>query len=205
MDDVCGNPVLLTGPLFSLLGVWTFTLGIASWRRPESEFVKAVISEPYPTFSEAAPIARFFGYYREKREPQSLWSNRILGPVNGAVFFVAGCFMTYTQVRCAIRLGSALLLIRPLIGPLQIKIFPPMLIVTIPLLLIVGLVAWGQRPLLRIPALLVFPAFLFCGFEAASFHVGIMAERWAAIGIFIVLLWAIIALIYNRRGISSHS
>ncbi len=185
--------MLLIGPLFAACGVWVFVVAVVSWRNPKSKIVTYVTTGPYATWRDATPFARFFGYYREKREPQQLWSMRILGVPIGIIFFATGCFMTYTQVRCAIDLGNPLLLFTPLIGPLKIRLFPPMLVMAIPMLLLAGVIVALQRSSRQqtrssIWSFLFIAVWLFCSFEAASFHVGVMANRWAALGLVFFLL-----------------
>jgi len=177
----CNGELLIFGPLFALVGAFTFCLGIAAWRYPNSNFIKNMLVRGYAPEETAGPISRFLGWTRENSGPVNLRVFRIVGPFVGSMFFGIGIWTTVVQLQCRAKLPD----FRALIGPLEWQFWPPMILFVI-IVLISGLAdSWRVRLLPRSILILLFVCWSISGGEAAAFHTGMQANRWFALVIII--------------------
>ena len=184
----CDSGALIWGLFATPIGAFVFYLGILAWRRPQSATVKSFLIEGYPPEEQADPISRFFGWTREKAGPANVGVFRILGPVNGSIFFIVGLWLTIANLACVSKLPA----LRLPLGPLHFTFWAPM----VPFVAVAAMIgfmnAWRMKPVYRELEVLLTVAFGIAGTEAAAYHVGVQAQRWGlAAAVFAVLAAAI--------------
>ena len=166
-----GSQLVFLGPPFAVLGAWAFYLGVQAWRRPNSRLVQSQLVEGYPTREEADPISRFLGLTRERAGPRNVTVARFLGPFNGSIFVLVGCWMTYTGLTCGPTYPSLVSAIRPLIGPLAFRFHPAMLVWVGLAVLISSMSAWRQNVTARIVWL------IRCNLGSCGLRGGVVSRR----------------------------
>lgn len=196
MASICGPQLVFLGPPFAVLGAWAFYLGVQAWRRPNSRLVQSQLVEGYPTREEADPISRFLGLTRERAGPRNVTVARFLGPFNGSIFVLVGCWMTYTGLTCGPTYPSLVSAIRPLIGPLALRFHPTMLVWVGLAVLISSMSAWRKSVTARIVWLILGTIWAVAAYEAAWFHVGTMANRWGVIAFGLPIVVSAVAAVW---------
>lgn len=180
----CDAALTLIGPLFIIIGSFVACVGVLAWVKPNSSIVETFVMSRYPTEEEAGPILSDLGFTREGLGGLHMLMFRLLGPLIGAVFAVVGLWVTISQIHCGLPLPS----VGGLIGPLQFRPWLPDLGYIIFAGFIGVLSAFRTPSPFRELTVILAICFGFAGSQAASFHTGIQAERWFAIGMLCALL-----------------
>jgi len=184
MTVACSGSSVVLGLLFAITGLFAFVVGVASWIAPDSDFVQAVVVDAYPPSERAGPVARFFGRTRERAGFSAFVEARLYGPLFGALFFAAGCFIAAGSFACP-SLGA---LATSMFAPLELRFTP-----VVPFFAAVaGLLGAIESFRFSTPKLVlnavVAAGWGFAAGEAASFGGGPQTERW--ISVEFVLLFA---------------
>lgn len=184
------------GPVLMLVGAGGLYLGVMVWVRPNSKFVQALVFDRYDPERTADPVSRFFGFTREKAGAQNLSVWRLLGPINGSLFFCLGVWTTVAQVRCGMHLAAFL----ALIGPLEIRPWAPS-IVFILFAAAIGLWNTYRMGIFWCSIFTTIAAgFGFAASQGAEFHVGVQAQRWFIVVAGLSLLQVVLYFIHSRMG-----
>lgn len=188
MSD-CTITDLLRDLLFVGLGAYAVVLGIMAWRRPNSPFVQDQIVEQYPAEQEADPISRFFGWTREKAGPTNLTVSRILGPLSGSIFIIVGCYLTFTWFGCR---HIVPLDFGPLVGPLELRFWFPMIPFTAFACVIAWMNTWKKPLVTRVTTIFLTIIWGLAVGELVAFQKGIQADRWGAMVALVTVLTVLI-------------
>ena len=178
--DSCEPGVLALGPGIAALGAYGLFVGALAWFRPGSPFFRRYVLYLNAPAEYADSVERLFDPERERFERNALWRARLTYPAFGVLMLAFGCWGTVTVLQCM----SASAAIAALIGPLEFRFWPPM----VGFIALVGLVAISalRRYPWRVRALPAagLTAWAFAAGEAAAFHTGIQAARWAIIAFY---------------------
>lgn len=178
----CGGFLLLWGVGAVVGGAFAVYSSVMVWVNPESRLSKALL---------AGWRSGLNGRLNATIQPY-------LGVVVGPVFIIAGVWDLWGQLHCANISREFTNL-----TALQFTFWWPIVPFTV-FAAGVGLanaVRYSLRPLSAIANTILCAAFGFCGAEAAAYHTGDMANRWAtvaAISIVLSLLFSLPAL-FNRE------
>jgi hypothetical protein len=91
--DCSVPPIVTIG--FAIVGAAMLALSVLAWRNPQGRLIQRLLVNRWPTEAEADPVSRFFGWTREKAGPNQIWSARLMAPIVGSVFFLAGVYTTW--------------------------------------------------------------------------------------------------------------
>ncbi len=187
------NPIFI-GILFTIVGAYGFYLGIMCWIKPNAKIVQQIVIESYPRADEADPLSRFLGFTREQAGPVNLRVFKLLGPLNGGVFFLVGVWLTITNVGCGVHLPNLFLLFGTLSYSLSLGDLASMGISG-------GIGFWNSYRFGArwcVPIVLCALVFGFAGSQAAAFHTGIESSRWFAISMVALFLAGVLFIAYER-------
>lgn len=179
MASSCTGFSLLWGIGALCAGAYAIAIAVAAWRDPKYRLAQPIFNV-YRTKAQASAFERFFAFTQEDMAERTVWFSRLLAPLIGAVFVVTGFFTLAAQVRCA-NIGNEFLSITHLQFRAWLPVWPFTLVASA-----IGFVN-AQKRKLRTPFVALTVAltavFGFCGAEAAAYHVGEMANRWATAAI----------------------
>lgn len=178
------------------VGLFSVVLTVLAWVRPKAAIVQAIFVNAYAKESEADPLSRALGNTRERRGDSAIIVFRFIGPVIAACFLYVGGMFVASYAGCGIR-GVDL---RPLFGSLEFTFWPPLLIF-VPVGGLFGLnAAWKVAPPYRVPIVLLAMCTALAWCEAAAYHVGPMANRWALASLVPLVETGVLVYLGRRRA-----
>src|SRR5579885_3002885 len=180
-------------------GLSFLAIGLTAWFRPDPPLIRWLCFQRYPDVNRADVLERALGLTRQTMGPVALWHTRIVATLGGLLFAGVGVAILVADAAQCGHLNLALHLPR-LTSGIRIKFFWPM----VPFAVIAFVLGLYQATKLRslkyqLAFLALITAWALASGEAAAFHVGSDANKWAIIAFASFFVAALVAWTGRRK------